>query len=325
LLEAAADGRRVILSLKWNLKDRKQRVPEPGGDVERAWFEWVEGLLTSCDGKLAIFTLANEPMIDTAPEDLTPGPDGVVPFARFTERLLAHVSSLGVRDSDGQPLSLYVGAFTRLQTERMQASPAVNALLALAARDDRVAGVDVHLHNRNLDEARAALAYARRQVTKPLIVTEFSLVWRHKAALKQPIGKSEEGRAFAVAHDLDPQMKVIDYMNACAAEPVDEAVWRDFLASQQWYMPDYLGKVAQIMRERGVTVSTYAFSQGTADTVESRRGRKIPADKPPYVLNFLFARLFCKPPKPGVAPVSRWVFDDYLRLQTGAAATTDSR
>ncbi|MCX7016273.1 MAG: hypothetical protein NTW86_27575 [Candidatus Sumerlaeota bacterium] len=322
MLEAARDGRRVILSLKWNLKAGNCRVPAPDSDTERAWFEWVARLLAACDGRLSIFVLANEPMIDTMPEDLEAGPDGVVPFARFTERLLARVSELGVKERDGKPLPLYLGAFTRLQAEPVQTSPAVRALLDLSVRDSRVAGVDVHLHNRTLDETRAALEFLRSQVAKPVIVTEFSLVWRYKAALKQPIGASDKGRAFAEAHGLAPSMKVLDYLNHIVASPISQEEWRAFLASQPWYVPDYLSKMADIMREHGVSVAAYSFSQGTEQMVARKERIKISADQPPYGLNPLFVRLFCKPPAPGVAPVNAWVFDDYVRLQ---ASAPDSR
>ncbi len=316
LRQAAADGRQVILSLKWNLKIANRRIPAPDSAEERAWFDWVERLLRDFDGQLAMFVLANEPMIDTMNEDMQAADGEDAPFVRFTRRLLDRVAALAVADRQGAPLPLYIGAFTRLQAEAMQNSPAFRGLLELADGDSRVAGIDVHLHNRNLEEAAAALDFARRQTAKPIVVTEFSLVWRYKAALKQPIGESAQG--------LDPRTSVLGYLNACAAEPVGEDVWAAFLGSQPWYMKGYLSAIAQTMEQRGVSVATFAFSQGTEQSAEARRGRQFTADKPPYIFNPLFVRTVCRPPAPGTAPVSRWVFEDYLRLQSAREAGAEA-
>src|SRR5258708_1678696 len=43
LQQCARDGRKVILTIKWDFKLAKLRVPSPDSLEEKTWFAWVDG------------------------------------------------------------------------------------------------------------------------------------------------------------------------------------------------------------------------------------------------------------------------------------------
>lgn len=286
LERAARSGRHVILSLKWDFALRHQRVPGPESAPEARAFACVDQLLARYGARLSILVLANEPLIDTAADDLEPQPDGSVPIATFLSRLGQHVAALQVHGADGQPLPLYLGALTRLDQSAQQAAPTTLALLADVEHAPYLQGLDLHLHQRTADQFALALAFARSHVTKPIIVTEFSPIWRYRAALAEPIGAAAAGQHFLTAHDYPSAWRVLDYVNHALSDPVPAAEWSEFLRSQTWFDPLFLPRTCAVMAAHGVTVATYAFSHGPR-----RPGppRLLTLQSTPWLLNALFA------------------------------------
>src|SRR5688572_2883622 len=85
---AAATGRKLAVSLKWDFKRSNWRVPLPDSHGERVAFAWAVNVarVTRAD----MLLLVNEVFIDTHAQDLQPGPDGAIPMVRFLQRLAAH-------------------------------------------------------------------------------------------------------------------------------------------------------------------------------------------------------------------------------------------
>ncbi len=312
LQRCAKEGRKVIASIKWDFKEARWAVPTPESQREKECFAFVDELLDEMRGQIAIFALVNEVFVDTLPTDLQPGDDGVIPMVRFLQRLAAHVHARADRDPEGNRLRISCGGFTRLDTPEMQTAPAALALMDWCESDPRIAIVNYHLHQRDYDQWRQSLEFIRKKIpTKPLIVTEFSMVWAYKAHLGDRLDSSEAGRAFADRHSLAGSTTVREYLNRCLAQPVSEVVWQEFLHSQSWFDPDFLRTTGNLMEQHGVIVATYAFSQHS-----SGGNRPLRENSTPWMLNPIFIPNVALPGDPRQAAVNIDWFAEYVRRQT---------
>lgn len=284
LKEAADNDYKILLSIKWNMKEAGWRVPEPGSKEEKEWFQFAGDLLDELQGDLSIFVLVNEITIDTPKKDLQPNKKGVIPFVQFQKRLLDYISKLNPKGADGNSLPIYTGGFTRLDKKGLQNQPANQAMFQWIREDNRLAGADFHMHQPDYETSMEAANFIRKQIPqKPLIVTEFSLVWKWKAHLGDEIGSSEKGQKFAKRYELDPEMTVAEYSTQAFSKPVSETEWQDFLKSQPWFEPYYLDIMGRLMENHGVEVATYAFTQSP----ETNNPWKITENSTPWFIQQL--------------------------------------
>ena len=325
LRAAAADGHKVILSIKWDCTGAGGLgpVPQPGSPDEAAWFQFADALVQSMAGSLSILVVVNELLIDTREPDLGPGPDGRVPMIFFLRRLVAYLSASRPMAAEGGSLPIYAGGFTRLDLPKTQNAAAVRNAIGWINRDPRVAGADFHLHQPDLVTSGLALAYVRAQIpAKPLIVTEFSLVWKWKQHFEDAIGASRSGAAFATQHGLSPQMTVREFCNQAFARPVPEAEWRTFLASQPWFEPGYLDAIGTMMQQHGLSVATYAF---TTDPRPKAPPMQVGHGATPWFLNNLLIPGLAYVPGGGRAPENYGFFASFDKWQTPNAPTYTGR
>lgn len=323
LKKAADSGHKVILSIKWDCtkKGEAGRVPSPGSAGEAKWFSFADQLLQATSGKISILVIVNELFVDTQPQDLTPGPNGQVPMVVFLQRLTAHLSTEHLLASDGAPLPIYTGGLTRLDLVKHQDNIATKQMLQWANSDPHIAGVDFHLHQPDLASSEEALHFIHTAVPhKPLIITEFSLVWRWKQHLGDKVASGPEGKAFAKNHGIPDGTTVADFLNQAFAHPVDEATWQEFLKSQSWFDPQYLDEIGPIMRANGVHVATYAL---TLDPLPQNGGplkpRHITEDTTPWFLNDLLIPGLATSPDPSREPQNYGLFRSYLAWQQSSA------
>lgn len=318
LQQCARDGRKVIVTIKWDLKEADWRVPAPDSATEKKWFAWVDELLGTMRGQISIFALINEVFIDTPPADLEADAQGRIPMVTFLQRLAAHVAASQPKAADGRALPLYCGGFTRLDTVKMQKHPATLALLRWINTDARLAGVNFHLHQRNFDEFQRALQFLRRHIpAKPAIVTEFSFVSNYREHLNDPLANSPTARAFATRLKLAPNLTVREYINRCIANPVSEIEWNEFLGTQPWFDPEFLKRAGDLMQRHGGVVATYAFSQKS-----SAGNRPLAADATPWLLNAIYIPGTACAADPVQTAVNLPWFREYLRRQNAAPTTS---
>jgi hypothetical protein len=315
LRAAAADCHKVILSIKWDCKGagRLGRVPAVGSRSELAWFQFADTLVRTMAGSLSVLVVVNELLVDTQEPDLRPGFDGNVPMIRFLRRLVAHLSASRPAAAEGGPLPIYAGGFTRLDLPRKQRLPAVRNAIAWINRDPRVAGADFHLHQPDLASSGRALSYIREQIpAKPLIVTEFSLVWKWKRHFEDAIGTSGDGATFAARHGLAPETTVREFCNRAFALPVPEREWQAFLASQPWFEPRYLDIIGAMMNRHRVTVATYAL---TTDPRPGTVPKHIEPGATPWFLNNLLVPGLAFVPGGRRAPENYGFFASFVKWQ----------
>jgi hypothetical protein len=292
---AAATGRKLAISYKWDFKRSNWRVPEPNSEAERAAFAFAvdAARITRPD----MLLLVNEVFIDTDAQDMQPGPDGVIPMVRFLQRLAAHVAAAKLTTPDDHPLPVSCGGFTRINTPAMQNHAATKALLPWLASTLDLTHVNFHMHQGRLEEFAAALDFMRRAVPdRPFAVTEFSLVWAFQNSLEEPLGAGEAGGEFARVYQRDPQKTVGDYLNAAAEQPVSEAELHAFLASRTWFNPRFLEESCRMMERAGVTLATYAYLQESSGLENPKRKLSPRAGQPPWRLNAVFQERHARRP-----------------------------
>lgn len=262
LKRVAGEGYKVLLSIKWDIREAGWRVPDPGSREEKLWFEFAGNLLNELEGDLSMIVLVNEITIDTPEEDLQPNESGVIPFVRFQKRLLDYVSELNPRGADGNSLPIYTGGFTRLDLKKQQTHPSNRAVFKWINEEDRLSGADFHIHQPDYKTSLEATDFIRKVIPdKSLIVTEFSLVWKWKAHMQDKIGRTQKGRDFAENNNVDSTITVAEYSTRAFRKPVSETEWNNFLNSQPWFESDYLDIMGRIMENAEVDLATYAFTQ----------------------------------------------------------------
>lgn len=311
------EGGKAILNLMWNFLDRDQHPPKPGSEREQKLFEYLDTrILDKLAAHVDILTTGNEIFVNTKKEDWEyqdayGGIPAVVFYTRVTEHVNAYLIDRGLRER----VDLYIGAFTRLHTEKMQAQPAVQALLAYAETAGYVDGLDLHTHVVNVRQIDKALSFARTFTTKPIIVTEFTFVWGMKKAIE-----SDEtlGPEFAGRWDRDPDQQIEDYM-ACEVfgrakgckknGPVSKAEWDDFFATRDWFIDHFILQADAIFRQHGVRGATFGLVQ------DRPRKSQLNPERPPWYLGFLFSGGSIEPGPDGMPQPNYQYLDDFRTIQ----------
>lgn len=312
LKKAAESGHKVVLSIKWNLKEAGWHVPEPGSGKEEAWFQFAGNLIKSLDDDLSILVLVNEITIDTPKRDLQRNGDGVIPFVRFQKRLLDYITNLQPHAAGGGKLPIYTGGFTRLDLKRQQNRPVNQAMFKWINDDDSIRGADFHMHQPDYQSSAKAADFIRKQIPqKPLIVTEFSLIWKWKNHLGDKIVSTPAGRAFSESYARDPNRTVAEYFTKVFSNPVSEAEWQNFLKSQPWFEPNYLDVMGRLMERHGVKVATYAFTTNP----EGGGPRTITKESNPWFLNRLLLPNIVTASDTNHVAVNYGLFDSFVRWQ----------
>ncbi|MBN2163172.1 MAG: hypothetical protein JXR25_09500 [Pontiellaceae bacterium] len=278
--KAVRSGRKLVLCLKWNFDSETFRVPAPDSALEAKCFQWVDDLMGELDGMVSVLETVNEIMIDTYADDMLPGTDGVIPMVRFLQRFIEHVSARNYTTPEGTPLPLYSGGFTRLFDPNVRRRPSYPVLLSWIENDDRVTGVNFHIHASDLSNFQESYDFLRQTVpSKPAIVTEFSLVWKYKQNLEYPLDTWSEGSGFASQYGYDENMIVRDYVNMAITHSVSETEWNAFLRAMPWYDTEFLGKACEVMQSNGTVLATFAFQQASSG------GRTLDKGDDPWILN----------------------------------------
>jgi hypothetical protein len=276
LKKAVENGYKVILCLKWDFKVGSWRVPTEGSVEEIHCFRWVDDLLEEIGDVLALETI-NEVMVDTLEADTLPDASGKIAMVEFQKRLVDHLFT------EASPPTIYMGGFTRLDREHMQTHPITLEMFEWINEDQRITGTNFHIHMPEMEGFTNYLDFIRKSIPeKPFIITEFSLVWKYKQAVKRPLGRFAKGKKFAHQYGLDPEILVRDYINSTIDNRVPEEEWNDFLRSQYWYEAHFLDQACQVMEAYGTRYATYAFQQGS-----SGRG-KLGPNTNPWILNPIY-------------------------------------
>lgn len=318
---AAGPDRKAILNLMWDFRKFGRRPPKPGSDRERKLFDYLDReILDKLAPHVEILVTGNEPFVNTDKRDWEEDPAyGGIPLVVFYTRVTEHVHDYLVRNGLRDRVDLYMGAFTRLHTEAMQTQPAVAALLAYADAAPHVDGIDMHTHVVNVPQIDRALAFARTFTGKPIIVTEFTFVWKMKQAVESG---DRLGAAFAGRWGRDANETAGDYMacevfgqaRGCKGQgPVSKAEWDDFFATRDWYIDHFITEADAVFRRYAVRGATFGLVQ------KRPTKRQLSPDRPPWYMGFLFVPAAVAPGPGGAAPPNYQYLDDFLAIQRARA------
>lgn len=318
-LKAAADsGHKIVLSIKWDSagKGAFGRIPAPNSKEENAAFTFVDRLLDATTDKVSVLVLLNELSIDTLAPDLDPDANGRIPMIEFLKRLAAHVAAEHRVAADGSPLPLFAGGMTRLDKETIQNAPATRAMIAWINSDPRITGADFHMHQPDMETTQIALEFMHEAISsKPLMVTEMSLVWKWQKHMEDSIGVYRAGADFCKKHGLPGKITVAEFLNTTFQRPVPEAEWQEFLASQAWFEGHYLTNLVPMMQAHGVKVATYALTWNP--TPQDASGHKpITTKTVPWFLNQLLVPGMAFVPGEHRLPENYELFSDFVRYQS---------
>jgi hypothetical protein len=317
LNRAAASGRKIVLSIKWDStgKGGFGRMPEEGSPKEQETFAFVDHLLDATQGRLAALVLINELTIDTLPEDLAPGAGGRLPVIAFLRRLAEHIDAEHRKAADGIQLPLYGGGMTRLDLPKTQQSLPTRLMVRWVNEDPKITGADFHMHQPDMRSTESALEFMHRAIpNKPLMVTEMSLVFKWKQHLGDRMDDSEAGRVFAQQHSIRPGTLVAEFLNDCYQRPVPEQEWQQFLASQQWFEPHYLAHLIPMLQSNGARIATYALTWNPHPDQAAGRAT-VSVGSVPWFLNQLLVPGMADVPGANRLPENYGFFADYVKYQ----------
>lgn len=316
LKNAAATGHKIVLSIKWDSVGKGEfgRMPLPNSKEEKAAFNFVDHLLDATAGSVSALVVVNELSIDTLPEDLKPDAVGQVPVIGFLRRVTDHLSAEHRKAADGYSLPIFTGGMTRLERPLTQEAPATVAMLRWVNEDLHVTGCDFHIHQPDLETTKAALKFMHRAVpSKPLMVTEFSMVWKWQKGMDQAIDASPSGKLFAKQYGVPAGTSVAKFIDADFQHPVTDTEWKQFLASQPWFDGHYLAKVVPMMQASGVKIATYALVWDPKP--RPHRPGSITEKTVPWFLNQLLVPGMATSPDRSRLPENYLLFDDFVGYQ----------
>ncbi|WP_134091292.1 hypothetical protein [Olivibacter sp. XZL3] len=260
----------VVFGFRWDFKNRRLAVPAAGSSREAAYFRVVDQLLERVGPYIQVFSLGNEPNLETIASDLQYGQDKQVPLVEFTGRLLAHVLHFYEQHPDWPRPKIYAGSLPALFEKKQQQLPGVVELIKLAQREPAIEGLAVHLHIGDTLEIPAALDFVRSIMPeKAIIVPEFSLFRLYNSHFGDRIANSAKGKAFVEKHRLPADIKLYEWLNLVHTGKVTVDEWEELFLSQDWYPSHYLLTYNRYFKQYGVVLATYPLlQQGFAKVVK---------------------------------------------------------
>ncbi len=275
MLAAAARGRHIILSLKWNY--HQLDFPRTGSPEMKRELARLNELLPIVMGKVDILVIGNEPFIESKPDQRDERLN--LFYEALADDVIAYRRTHGGNRS---PTKLYMGAFNRLDLPASR-TPAVERMLRYIASQPALSGADLHPHLPSLAANKSMLDYVlpRLRPDQKFLATEFSLVWLWKRHLSDAVPV-----AFTSKYGFDSGTKVYQVIDTALNTPMRYEEWREFLSSEPWYrsQQNYLSDVMALYRGTGrLAVATYGIRQAWNER------QPFTAATDPWILNSVYA------------------------------------
>jgi hypothetical protein len=91
VIRAHQAGYKIAFGFRWDFRKFGLRIPQPGSAEEKEYFGVARQILERVGPSIELFTLGNEPTLETMDADMQPDTSGAAPLVRFTQRLLTEV------------------------------------------------------------------------------------------------------------------------------------------------------------------------------------------------------------------------------------------
>ncbi|TDD16354.1 hypothetical protein E1294_31575 [Nonomuraea diastatica] len=298
-----ARGYRIILNLKFPYN--QSVFPAPDTAEMETVLARVDQVLAEVLDHVDILVIGNEPFIESRPEDRGD------PLNVFYETVARHVIAYrAAHCGAGCRTRLYMGALNRLDLPDRQTA-ATERWMTFVRQTPEIDGVDIHPHVPSPDAVQPFLDYIlpRLRAGQTFLVTEFSLVWYWKAHLQDQIPAK-----FADDYGLSRDSRVWQVILEATHRPFPQEEWDAFLSASPWYesQKSFLGDQMRRFRGTGrLAVATCDYRQGLP------MSQNFAADKPPWVLNCVFAPYTVRPWSDGTTGRGHAWLDDFRALQRG--------
>lgn len=309
VIDAKKAGYKVAFGFRWDFRKFKLNIPAPGTDAEKKYFSTAKKILERVGPYIDIFTLGNEPNLETKEEDLQRDKDGIVPLVRFTERLLTEVvEPYYSSHPELKRPDVYAGSLPRLFMKDEQQKPSVVELIRLAQNNKSIKGLAIHLHISDSAEMEECFRFVRSIIPqKPIIVPEFSLFRLYNKHVSDQLGDSPEGIAFAKKYNYLPSMKLYTWYSKANTERVSAKEWEEMFASRTWFPEHFLKTYYRYFQKYGVVLATYGFLSQSAP-------QKMGPDSPTWFINPIFPMKSLIPRPDGSYTANPLWFDDFCAI-----------
>lgn len=308
LINAKNSGYKVAFGFRFDFRQNNERIPEPGSARENEMFNVASQVLARIGQHIDIFTLGNEPNLETLAEDMIHQEShNGIPLVVFTERLLNEVFEpfYELRPSIARP-EVYGGSIPAIFETRWKNNDAVKGLLQMANDDDRIAGFDLHFHISNFDEVDDGFQFARSIMPdKPFLITEFSLHRLYRSKISEELGVDEAGESFANEYGYDPTWKAYQWYTVVNSNRVTPEEFQAFFDSRSWYPEGYLNTYREKFNEYGVYLATYPILQQSAPQVLNETS-------PLWFINPVFMQVSLLQEEDGALGANPLCVEDYL-------------
>ena len=283
VIEAKRAGYHVAFGFRWDFKKLNLNIPKPGSADEKKYFGVASAIFNRVGPYIDIFTLGNEPNLETREEDMQRNDEGVVPLVLFTQRLLTEVVEPYYKNHrELKRPDVYVGSLPALFEKVQQQKPAVVEFIKMANKNNAIKGLSIHLHIADSTQMDEAFHFVRSLMpAKPIIVPEFSLFRLYNRHVNDSLGDSPQGLAFAKEYGYQPNMKVYEWYTKANTQRVSSREWSDFFASRNWFPKHFMQTYYRYFKNNGVVLATYGYFSQSAP-------QKVGPNSPIWFVNPIF-------------------------------------
>ena len=222
---------KLVLSIKIVFKNLPGEVPSKGSEGVRHVIDCVLQLLEkdNLGNSIDVLVLGNEPMWENGENVANP-----VNYADFVAAFASAASSWRV--SKGWNYKIFAGALNRVSVQD-SINANVGAIIDAASASPDIDGLDIHLHNSEVEECEVSLKVVREKYmfTKQLMCSELSMVWKLNKLMNTKLG------SWGPDHGYSSTMKRYEWLNQASAKALNgtPVSSEEFLSFFMDGIPDY--------------------------------------------------------------------------------------
>jgi Secretion system C-terminal sorting domain len=317
-IQSSEAGYNTILTLRWDWKREDLDIPLPNSVKESEYFDFLDNLLDKYAKHAKIIVVNNEPVAESKPEDkeFNITFDGV-PAAVFHQKLAEHLNQYLIDNSLRNDIKLFGGSVFQMYKEGWQTDEVNQRIIAYTDQSDILDGLDLHLHVDKIEQIESGLKFVRNFTEKPILVTEYGMVFAYQKNLEEPLGIDNNGKAFAQKYGRDENMVLFDYFNFARKNTISFQEWADFNNSRSWYPHHFILHAYDLFKKYEVIVATSSFSS------DHGTGPVHVRDAIPWYLIPLYVSPIVDRPD-GEIRGNYELFDDFVSIQSQTTRITDN-
>ncbi|MCF0176290.1 MAG: hypothetical protein HUJ94_05585 [Bacteroidales bacterium] len=276
---------KLVLSIKTVFENLPGEVPGKGSAGVQYIFDCVEMILNteSLGEKISVLVLGNEPMWENGEKE-----SNIQNYADFLNAFANKVAEW--KKSKGWSFEVYAGALNRFSVLH-ETNPLIPSIVNVVNSNKNIDGIDLHIHAESVDECENSLnlVRGRYKVTKKIMCSEISMVWKLGKILKN---NTQSGW-------LDDTAK-----KAIAGNAINRDEFANHFKSVSGYPHNWFRSFSQSFDKYKVSFVTARFSAVESDVVINNNTTF-------WELGALYSARFLGRKEDGTMQTSPLVYDDY--------------